>query len=124
MERTQSKEQQNQKQGKGIILKILVCTQNAEKQFLVPGWKAPGSWEHTPLDIIWKKAFPGDAVSCAKWYGLLVMENIIDRDEKWYATKTNFAREFDQMVYWRYSDAALQSYMKNASAKETLTSTR
>ncbi|MBQ2781181.1 MAG: hypothetical protein IJF42_06450 [Clostridia bacterium] len=101
---------------------IIDSTQNADKQFLVPGWKVPGSWEHTPLDIIWKKVFPGDAVSCAKWYGLLVMHNIINREETWNATKTNFAREFDQMVYWRHSDAGLQSYTEKASAKKAVTS--
>lgn len=69
-------------------------------RFLVPGWKAPGSWEHSPLDIIWHKLFPGDYVSCAMWYGLLMMEAIIERDELWHATKTNFNRPFEQVTYW------------------------
>lgn len=67
----------------------------------VPGWNAPGSWKGKPLQIIWDKIFPGDNEHCAFWYGLLYMQIIIDRDDEWFATKSNFDREFDQMIYFK-----------------------
>jgi len=67
----------------------------------VPGWKAPGSWAGTSLQKIYDVVFPGDEKSCALWYGLITMKVIIDREEMWFATKTNFNRDIDQMVYWR-----------------------
>ena len=66
----------------------------------VPGWNAPGSWEDTPIQIIWDKSFTGDIKLCALWYGLLYMQVLIDRDDEWIATKSNFNRDFDQMVYF------------------------
>ena len=78
---------------------VMVKSEGA-KHFFVPGWQAPGSWEHTPLDIVWEKVYPGNKVDCALWYGLLVMETIIDRPELWFAVKSNFSRDFDQTVYW------------------------
>ena len=68
--------------------------------FTVPGWNAPGTWKATPLQVIWDKIFTGDAALCALWYGLLYMQVLIDRDDEWIAIKTNFNREFDQMVYF------------------------
>ena len=70
----------------------------------VPGWKAPGSWAGTPLQKIYDIAFPGDEKSCALWYGLVSMQMIIERNEQWLATKTNFNRDFDQTVYWRQAE--------------------
>lgn len=67
----------------------------------VPGWNAPGSWEGKPLQIIWDKIFPGDKELCAFWYGLLYMQVIIDRNDEWIATKSNFDRDFDQMIYFK-----------------------
>ena len=66
----------------------------------VPGWNAYGSWEGTPIQIIWDKIFTGDPTLCALWYGLLYMQVLIDRDDEWFATKSNFNRDFDQMVYF------------------------
>ena len=66
----------------------------------VPGWNAPGSWEGTAIQMIWDKVFPGDETLCALWYGLVYMQVLIDRDDEWIAMKTNFNREFDQMVYF------------------------
>lgn len=50
--------------------------------------------------MIWDKIFPGDETLCALWYGLVYMQVLIDRDDEWVAMKTNFNREFDQMVYF------------------------
>lgn len=66
----------------------------------VPGWNAPGSWEGTAIQMIWDKIFPGKETLCALWYGLIYMQVLIDRDDEWIAMKTNFNREFDQMVYF------------------------
>ncbi len=84
--------------------------ESKDKKYFVPGWQAPGSWEHTPLNIIWDKVFNGDLLSCALWYGLLYMETIIDRKEYFRAYKTNFDREFDQMVYWVESEKSEKDY--------------
>ena len=66
----------------------------------VPGWNATGSWEGTEIQMIWDKIFTGDEKLCALWYGLLYMQVLIDRDDEWIATKSNFNRDFDQMVYF------------------------
>ncbi len=66
----------------------------------VPGWNAAGCWEGTAIQMIWDKIFPGDETLCALWYGLAYMQVLIDRDDDWIAMKTNFNREFDQMVYF------------------------
>ena len=72
-----------------------------EKHAYVPGWRVPKDWSKTPLQIIYDKAFPKDDKSSALWYGLMTMQVIIDRDEKWAAVKTQFnGRSFDQTVYW------------------------
>ena len=79
------------------------CLNQESSTLSVPGWNAPGSWEGKPLQIIWDKIFPGDNEHCAFWYGLLYMQVIIDRDDEWIATKSNFDREFDQMIYFKSS---------------------
>ncbi len=66
----------------------------------VPGWNAPGSWEGKAIQIIWDKIFTGDETLCARWYGLLYMQVLIDRDDEWIAMRTNFNRDFEQMVYF------------------------
>lgn len=73
---------------------------SADGSITVPGWNAYGSWEGTPIQIIWDKIFTGDETLCALWYGLLYMQVMIDRDDEWIATKSNFNRDFDQMVYF------------------------
>lgn len=85
------------------LIDNVVADKNEGKKFFVPGWQAPGSWEGTPLNVIWEKILPNDADGCALWYGLLVMEILIDRcqiGEEWRAIKTNYNRNFDQMTYW------------------------
>lgn len=82
------------------LIDCLTVKNESEDKFLVPGWQVPGTWKYIPLDIIWEKVYNGSKENCALWYGLLVMETIIERDEKWMAIKTNFSREFDQTVYW------------------------
>lgn len=77
------------------------CKSHDGSTLSVPGWNAPGSWEGKPIQIIWDKIFPGDNEHCAFWYGLLYMQIIIDRDDEWFATKSNFEREFDQMIYFK-----------------------
>ena len=77
------------------------CQKQAGSVLSVPGWNAPGSWQGKPIQIIWDKIFPGDKEHCAFWYGLLYMQVIIDRDDEWIATKTNFDRDFDQMIYFK-----------------------
>lgn len=75
------------------------------KEFIVPGWDAPGSWENLPLQIIWEKVYPNDFESCAKWYGLLTMAVMIDRPETWYATKTDFGNnKYEKTTYWQKKD--------------------
>lgn len=83
-----------------VLIDNTLEKESKDNRYFVPGWQAPGSWVGTPLNIIWEKIFPGDTNSCALWYGLLVMKVLIDKDEYWYATKTNYNRDFDQMSYW------------------------
>ena len=67
----------------------------------VPGWHSPANWEKTPLQVIYDKAYPGDTLNSAFWYGLITMQVIMNRSETWYAIKTQFkGRSFDQTVYW------------------------
>ena len=84
------------------IDKCLCGPKTAEgKHFYNPGWKAPKDWTPTPLQPIFEKACGHDALLAAFWYGLITMDVIISRGERWLATKTTFqGRNFDQAVYW------------------------
>lgn len=77
------------------------CQCHDSSSLSVPGWNTPGSWEGKPPQIIWDKIFQSDNDHCAFWYGLLYMQIIINRDDEWVATKSNFDREFDQMIYFK-----------------------
>lgn len=91
-----------------IIDKVLI-SKSTDNKFFVPGWEAAGSWENTPLQTIWEKVCFHDSKSCALWYGLLVMEVLIDRNEDWKAIKTNYNRDFEQMTYWTNSDCLVNA---------------
>ncbi len=70
------------------------------KELYVPGHHAPKDWNGTSLQIIYDKAYPNDASSSALFYGLVCMLVLIERDDSWFAMKSNFNRDFDQMTYW------------------------
>lgn len=91
-----------------IIDKVLI-SKSADNKFFVPGWEATGSWENTPLQIIWEKVYKHDHEYCALWYGLLVMEVLIERGEDWKAIKTNYNKDFEQMTYWTNSDCLVNA---------------
>ena len=83
------------------IDKQLESTKDSDKRVYVPGWHAPSDWAGTPLQVIYDKAFPGDFTLSAYWYGLITMQAIVDRQDSWYAWKTQFAgRDFAQNTYW------------------------
>lgn len=91
-----------------IIDKFLI-SKSADNKFFVPGWEATGSWENTPLQTIWEKVYKHDHEYCALWYGLLVMEVLIERGEVWKAIKTNYNKDFEQMTYWTNSDCLVNA---------------
>lgn len=68
----------------------------------VPGYHVPSEWINTPFYPIWAKAFDKDHKQSALWFGLKVMDTIINRhdDFKWRATKTDMNRGFEQMCYF------------------------
>ena len=74
---------------------------NNNTQFMVPGWKAKGIIGDKIFNLIWGKACGKNQELSALWYGLLVFYVMIQRDDVWYVTKTNFNRPFDQAVYWK-----------------------
>jgi len=58
------------------------------------------AWEG-PLKEVFE-ASGKDVTTAGYFLGLLVMEIIIDSDEKWWGTTTNISkREFETMFYWR-----------------------
>lgn len=91
-----------------IIDKVLI-SKSADNKFFVPGWEATGSWENTPLQTIWEKVYKHDRENCALWYGLLVMEVLIERSEDWKAIKTNYNKDFEQMTYWTNDDCLVNA---------------
>ncbi len=91
-----------------IIDKVLI-SKSDDNKFFVPGWEATGSWENTPLQTIWEKVYKYDRESCALWYGLLVMEVLIERSEDWKAIKTNYNKDFEQMTYWTNDDSLVNA---------------
>lgn len=91
-----------------IIDKVLI-SKSDDNKFFVPGWEATGSWENTPLQTIWEKVYRHDHENCALWYGLLVMEVLIERNEDWKAIKTNYNKDFEQMTYWTNDDCLVNA---------------
>lgn len=73
---------------------------NSDNQVYVPGHRVPTDWSGTELQVIYDKACGQNPNQSALLYGLITLEVMIDRFEKWMATKSNYNRDFDQMTYW------------------------
>lgn len=73
---------------------------NSDNQVYVPGHRVPTDWSGTELQVIYDKACGQNPNQSALVYGLITLEVMIDRFEKWMATKSNYNRDFDQMTYW------------------------
>ena len=80
------------------IIDELPIQEDGKKKF-VPAWNIPTIWTDIPLKSI-GKMWGYDTEESARWFGLLVMDVIINRKGKWYAGKFNFDRPHDQTVYW------------------------
>ena len=87
------------------IDEILDAIVNAGGRTFAPGQNIPSDWSGTPMQVVYDKACNLDFEASALWLGLVAMQVIIDRPEKWIATKTEFkGRDFEQMIYFISGD--------------------
>ena len=67
----------------------------------VPGQNISADWSGTPIQVVYDKACQQDSELSALWLGLVSMQVVIDRPEKWYASKIELnGRAFEQMIYF------------------------
>jgi len=82
-----------------MIKELNRVVQDTDKEFVVAGFIPGSDWTETVWEPVYTNACGEDDEHSAQFFGLLVCQVLIDRDEKWYFLKqSDFAKS---MIYFK-----------------------